>query len=251
MPLRRPGFLAVVALLVAALAGPSGAAEIGQLGPPGLPAQAFPQPDRPVAEIVSPIWATEKQRDAVDEVGQVVRAMDIRPGLTVADLGAGSGYYTVRLARRLGPDGRVIAQDVVPRYLAGLDKRVRRLKLTNVTLALGEPHDPRLAPGSVDVALLVHMYHEIAQPFAFLANLAPAMRPGGRVGIIDLDRVTWEHGTPPDLLKCELAAVGYREVGFRQLKGDVGYLALFEAPDPGARKEPGQVVPCRMQKAPS
>lgn len=244
--------VAAVLLLALALPHPGCAGEsqpVASLAPPGLAADAFPKPDRPVAEIVSPIWATEKQRDAVDEVGQVVRAMAIRPGMTVADLGAGSGYYTVRLARLLGPEGRVLAEDVVPRYLSDLRRRVRRLGLKNVVLGLGEPHDPRLPPGSVDVALLVHMYHEIAQPFAFLANLAPAMRPGGRVGIVDLDRVTWEHGTPPDLLRCELAAVGYREAGFRTLKGGVGYLAIFEAP--ASPKGPETVVPCRMQRPPA
>ena len=88
--------------------------------------------------------------------------------MSVADLGAGSGYHTVRLARALGPDGRVLAQDVTPSYLAGLEKRVRREGLRNVTLGLGDPHDPRLPPHSVDAAILAHMYHEIEQPFAFL-----------------------------------------------------------------------------------
>src|ERR687897_3253101 len=157
------------------------AADLGiqPLAPSGAPAQGFPLPDRPVAEIVSPIWATEEQRDKVDEAGQLVRHLGVRPGETVADIGAGSGYHTVRFAKRVGPTGRVLAQDVMPDYLAGLDRRVREEGLANVTLGLGEGHDPRLPPASVDVALLVHMYHEIAQPFAFLHNLAPALKPGG------------------------------------------------------------------------
>ena len=225
---------------------PSARAEaIGPMAPPGVPASAFPKPDRPVAEIVSPIWATEKERDAAKEAAQIIAALDLKPGLSVADLGAGSGYHTVRLARALGPDGRVYAQDVTPKYLADLAKRVRKEGLKNVTLVRGDPHDPRLPTASVDAAILVHMYHEIAHPYAFLHNLAPALKPGARVGIIDLARPTWEHGTPPDLLRCELAAVGYKPVGFHELQGGIGYLALFEPP--AEQVAPSAITPCRMQ----
>lgn len=213
-------------------------------GEPGLAASAFPRSSRPIAEIVSPIWATERERDAVDEVGQVARRMGLTPGQAVADLGAGSGYYTVRLARRVGPSGRVYAEDVTPPYLEALSARVKRLRLVNVEVVRGETHDPRLPAASVDAALLIHMYHEIEQPFAFLYNLVPSFRPGARVGIVDLDAPTWEHGTPPALLRCELAAIGYREVGFHRLRGDVGYLAVFEPPAPSARPAPGDVKPC-------
>ena len=222
--------------------------DIAPLAPPGAPASAFPAPDRPVAEIISPIWATEKERDAVDEAGQVVRLLGLKPGMSIADIGAGSGYHTIRLAKVVGPKGRVLAQDVMPRYLAHLGKRIAKLKLENVTLSLGEGHDSRLPAASVDVALLVHMYHEIAQPFAFLYNLAPAMRSGSRLAIIDLERPIWEHGTPPDLLRCELAAVGYTQIGFSKLAGDIGYLATFAPPGEAARPEPAAIKPCRMQK---
>jgi SAM-dependent methyltransferase len=220
-------FLAVLALGLPSAAMSQG---IGPLAPAGAPTNTFPTPDRPIAEIISPIWATERERDAVGESDQLIRLLGLTPGMSVADVGAGSGYHTVRLARALGPDGRVFAQDVTPKYLAGLQRRVRDEGLSNVTLGLGEPHDPRLPPGSVDAAILVHMYHEIAQPFAFLYNLVPALKPGARVGIVDLDRPTWEHGTPRDLLRCELAAVGYEQIGFSELAGKIGYLAVFAPP---------------------
>jgi ubiquinone/menaquinone biosynthesis C-methylase UbiE len=193
---------------------------------------------------VSPVWANERSRDSVDEAGQLATRLGVRPGMTVADIGAGSGYHTVRFSRLVGPQGRVLAQDVTPGYLADLARRVERERLANVTLALGEPHDPRLPPGSTDVAILVHMYHEIAQPFALLHNLVPALKPGARVGIVDLDRPTWQHGTPRDLLRCELEAVGYRQVAFAPLPGDLGYLAIFEAPAPENRPAPASVKPC-------
>ena len=92
---------------------------------PPAPATAFPKPDRPVAEIISPIWASEKERDAADESGQIIRVLGLMPGMSVADIGAGSGYHTVRLSRALGPGGHVYAQDVTPKYLADLRKRVQ------------------------------------------------------------------------------------------------------------------------------
>lgn len=241
MPLIRLALLAALAASSPAQATQA----VGPLAPPGAPAASFPPPDRPVAEIVSPIWASEAERDAVGEAAAVIRLMGIGPGARVADIGAGTGYYTVRLSRAVGPEGRVLAQDVTPAYLRDLVRRVAGEGLKNVTLGLGEPHDPRLPAGSADVALLIHMYHEIGSPYAFLHNLAAGLGPGGRVGIVDLDRPTWQHGTPRDLLRCELSAAGYREAAFHSLEGKVGYLAVFEAPAPEARPEPGAIRPCR------
>jgi ubiquinone/menaquinone biosynthesis C-methylase UbiE len=82
-----------------------------------------------------------------------------------------SGYYVVRLSPIVGPGGRIIAEDVVPEYLQALRNRVRDLGLQNVVISLGEPHDPRLPADSLDLAILVHMYHEIEQPFGLLYNL--------------------------------------------------------------------------------
>ena len=200
-----------------------------------------------MADIVSPTRSQEKKRDANDESGQIVRLLGIKPGMTVGDIGAGSGYHAIRLARVVGSSGIVIAQDVKREYLELLTGHISRQNIQNVRLALGEPHDPRLPPGSLDAAILVHMYHEVAQPYAFLYNLAPALKAGARVGIVDLDKPTSEHGTPPDLLRCELSAVGYREVGFHRLAGDAGYLAIFEAPSAVRRKRPGEIIPCRAK----
>ena len=230
--------------LALALTAPAiGRAEpIRPLAPAGAPASAFPAPSRPIAEIVSPIWADEKSRDAIDEAGQLASRLAVRPGMTVADLGAGSGYHTVRFSKLVGPEGGILAQDVTPSYLADLARRVQKEGLRNVTLALGEPHDPRLPPRSVDLALLVHMYHEIAQPFGLLANLVPAMRPGGRVAILDVDGPIQAHGTPRALLVCELAAVGYRQTEWHWIEGRSVYLAVFEPP--AEPPEPERIVPC-------
>jgi predicted methyltransferase len=211
----------------------------------GAPAAAFPKPDRPVADIVSPIWHDEKERDAAGEPRQVIRFLGIKSGMTIGDIGAGSGYYVVRLSPIVGPRGRLIAEDVVPEYLRGLRRRVRDLGLQNVTISLGEPHDPRLPADSLDVAILVHMYHEIAQPYALLYNLVPALKPGGRVGIVDAYGPTSEHGTPPSLLRCELTAVGYREISLDRLAGSDAYLAIFAPPSVASRTPPEAMVACK------
>jgi SAM-dependent methyltransferase len=235
--------VATVLLTCRAGIGCTHALEITYLGRSGEPARAFPEPERPVAKIVSPTRSTERQRDAFDESGQLARLLAITPGMTVGDIGAGSGYHTMRLSRLLGRTGHVIAQDVTKDYLNQLAKRIKRSGLSNVSLALGEPHDPRLPAASLDVAILVHMYHEVAQPYAFLYNLAPALKPGARVGIVDIDRPTSQHGTPLELLRCELAAVGYRQMAFHQLSGDAAYLAVFSPPTD--RKSPRDIVACK------
>jgi SAM-dependent methyltransferase len=234
----------ITAVLAAALTVSAAAQEL--MAQSGAPATSFPRPARPVARIVSPIWHDEKERDDADELGQLVRLLGIKPGMTVADLGAGSGYYVVRLSPIVGSNGRIIAEDIESDYLQGLRQRVRDLGLANVTVTRGEPHDPGLPTGSVDVAILVHMYHEVTQPYGLLYNLVPALKPDARIGIVDSFAPTSEHGTPPSLLRCELGAIGYREVSFDRLKGSDAYLAIFAPPSVASRTRPEDMVTCRQ-----
>ena len=217
-------------------------AAIVPLGPPGLPASAFPKPKRPVAQISADDWSTEEARDRDGEAEQVMGFLGVGPGMTVADIGAGAGYYTVRLAHRIGPTGRVIGQDVMPEYLDKLRLRVDREHLTNVTLALGEPHDPRLLPRSVDLVLMVHMYHEVEQPYGLLYNLLPALRDGARVAVIELNRPTETHGTPHALLLCEFHALGFRQTHWGWMRGNLEYMAVFVPPT--AAPPPDRIRPC-------
>jgi SAM-dependent methyltransferase len=219
----------------------TGLAEGAELQP--QPAYAFPPPSRPVAGIVSPIWHSESERDAANEVGQVARWLGIEPGMTVADIGAGSGYYAVRLAPLVGAGGRIIAEDVTADYVRALEKKVAELGITNIRVTLGDPADPMLPPQSLDRAVLIHMYHEIGQPFALLYNLGLALKPGAEIGIVDANRRTLDHGTPPALLRCELAAMGYREIGFHSLDGTEAYLAIFEL-EPGKGPAHPKSVTC-------
>jgi SAM-dependent methyltransferase len=233
-----------IGVVLAAAFAISGAAQ-DFIAQSGAPASAFPKPDRPVASIVSPIWHDEKERDDAGEPGQLVRLLGIKSGMTVADIGAGSGYYVVRLSPIVGRNGRIIAEDIVPNYLQSLRKRVRDLGLQNIVVSRGEAHDPRLPADSVDIAILVHMYHEVEQPYALLYNLIPALKPEARVGIVDAFAPTSKHGTPPNLLRCELAAVGYREISFDRLIGSDAYLAIFAPPSVASRPRPDAIVACK------
>ena len=183
-----------------------------------------------MASIVSPAYSEETKRDQAGEAERVMDRLGIVPGVRVADIGAGEGYYTVRMVRRLGPGATIYATDVEAKYLAQLGERLQREGISGVTLVLGAPRDPRLPPRSVDAAILSHLYHEIENPYEFLYRLQPALAPSGRLGIVETDRPTGEHGTPPALLRCELAAVGYREVDFLALTPADGYLAIFAPP---------------------
>lgn len=214
-----------------------------------LPADSFPAPSRPVSAIVAPRYIAEDRRDAFGEAETVLRRLGIRRGLVVADIGAGDGYYVARLAPRVGSTGKVLAVDIEPRYLADLRKRVATAGWTNVEVITGAPHDPKLPPNGVDVALLIHMYHEIEQPFGLLYHLALAMKPRGLVGIVDLDGPTDQHGTPPGLLRCEVEALGFRRIRLEQLS-DGSYLATFRAPDDGDRLTTAAQVRARLAAAP-
>lgn len=127
-------------------------------------------------------------RDAWQRPDQVMDALRIADGSHVADLGAGSGWFTIRLARRVGPNGRVYAEDIQRQMIEAISRRITRENLTNVVKpVLGEPNDPRL-PAPVDAVLIVDAYHEMEQPVVLLRNLARSLKPGGRIGIVNFTK---------------------------------------------------------------
>ena len=206
---------------------------------------AFPAAHRPVAPIVSSRWSTEEERDRLQEAPAVMERAGVAPGMTVADIGAGEGYYTIRLAQRVGKDGRVLAEDIVAQVRDTLADRVARESLDNVSVRLGLPADPRLPAASFDRVLMVHMYHEIAQPYEFLWRMRPALKPEGLVVVVDANRLPQNHGTPPALLKCEFAAVGYRQESLSEMPSAGGYMATFRAVGP--RPEPAAIKACLLR----
>jgi SAM-dependent methyltransferase len=210
------------------------------------PQAQFPEAHRDVAPIVSDSFSTEDARDRLGEAEEVMRLAGVKPGMWVADIGAGEGYYTVRLAPLVGSQGRVLAEDIVPATRDRLAQRVQRENLDNVAVRLGLPDDPKLPAKSFDRVFLVHMYHEVTSPYAFLWHLREGLKDGGEVIVVDADRPTRQHGIPPDLLKCEFAAVGLDQVRFQPLAGSDGYFAAFVARRP--RPEPGAIRACRPHK---
>lgn len=202
----------------------------------------FPRAWRPVSDLSGNEFGNEDQRDNLGEAEVVMDLAAIKAGTTVADIGAGEGYYTVRLAERVGAKGRVLAQDIDPGAIQRLGQRVERERLDNVSIKTGAPDDPRLPANSFDRVFLVHMYHEVTEPYAFLWRLRPALRQGGQVIVVDVDRPTDRHGMPPSLLFCEFQAVGFRLVEFVRRPELNGYYAQFEAVGP--RPEPGAIKPC-------
>ncbi|WP_395001192.1 methyltransferase domain-containing protein [Sphingomonas sp.] len=203
---------------------------------------SFPQADRDVAPIVSDSFSTEDARDRVGEAEEVMRFAAVKPGMSVADIGAGEGYYTVRLARLVGARGRVLAEDIVPAVRDRLADRAQRERLDNVAVKLGTPDDPRLPAASFDRIFLVHMYHEVTSPYAFLWHLREGLKPDGEIIVVDADRPTRRHGTPPARLQCEFAALGLTRVRQRPIPGADAYFAAFKVSGP--RPAPTAIKPC-------
>jgi ubiquinone/menaquinone biosynthesis C-methylase UbiE len=167
--------------------------------------------------------------------------------MSVADIGAGEGYYTIRLSPMVGRSGRVLAQDIVPRTIEALGRRVQRERLDNVSLKLGKPNDPDVPDASFDRILLIHMYHEIERPSEFLWNLRDSVKRGGQIIVVDADRPTNQHGTPPRLLFCEFRALGLELTRFERLPDSESYFAAFEPSNP--KPEPGTIPTCPAEVA--
>ncbi|MEY2942873.1 MAG: hypothetical protein RLY97_887, partial [Pseudomonadota bacterium] len=206
-------------------------------------AQGFPAADRPVSQIRSNAFSTEARRDSVNEARLVMAMAAIQPGMTVADIGAGEGYYTVRLAPMVGARGRVLAEDIDRAVLVRLGDRVARDRLDNISIIQGDEADPHLPDGSFDRIFLVHMYHEVREPYAFLWHLRPALRKNGRVILVDSDRPSDAHGIPPAQAFCEFAALGFRLTQFVRKPEITGYYAQFELA--GGRPSATAIKPCK------
>jgi SAM-dependent methyltransferase len=206
------------------------------------PSSPFPEPQRPVSPIISSRYLNEDARDSVGEFETVIRLAEIRPGMSIADIGAGEGYYTVRLSPIVGRNGRVLAEDIVPATIQELARRVQRERLANVALKVGLPNDPQLPDASFDRVLMIHMYHEIEQPYEFLWHLHGDLKRGGSIVVVDADRPTDRHGTPPRLLVCEFNAVGYQLKRFERLPDTESFFASFEPRGP--RPEPQDIRSC-------
>jgi SAM-dependent methyltransferase len=148
-------------------------------------------------------------RDERLQINRVMDILGIAPGKTVADIGAGSGWFTVRAAKRVRDTGTVYAVDINPEAIRYIESRIRKENLRNVKPILGRPDNP-LLPGTVDAVLLLKTYHEVAQPIVLLRNLRASLSPGAKVGVIDRNGNGENHGVARDIVIREANAAGYQ-----------------------------------------
>jgi len=174
---------------------------------------------RPIAAVMGhegAAWLERPERETEEAPTKAIAALQLRPGQTVADIGAGSGYYTVLLSAAVGPRGRVYATDIQPEMLALIRNKVENQRLSNVELILGTPTESRLPEAAIDLALMVDVYHELAQPQVFLQSLKRALKPDGRLVLIEFRKesaavpIREEHKMTVREARMELEAEGYR-----------------------------------------
>lgn len=165
------------------------------------------------------------------QINRVMDILGITAGKSVADIGAGSGWFTVRAAKRVGGTGLVYAVDINPESIRYIAKRGEKEKLQNIKTILSKPNDPLLPPDSVDAVLLLKTYHEVAKPVDLLRSLRAALRPGAKVGVIDRNGNGEDHGVGSDVVIREAQQAGYRLSGqYDFVKADkMDYFLVFTA----------------------
>jgi ubiquinone/menaquinone biosynthesis C-methylase UbiE len=160
-------------------------------------------------------WLERSERDEEEAPDVALNVLKIPKGASVADIGAGSGFITERLSARVGPTGRVFANDLQPQMLQILGRRLALRNITNVTLVQGTIDDPKLDPASVDLEIMVDVYHELSQPQAMLRRLRAALKPGGRLVLLEYRKedpsipIKFEHKMSVAEAKMELEAEGF------------------------------------------
>jgi ubiquinone/menaquinone biosynthesis C-methylase UbiE len=169
----------------------------------------------PVMGYQGAAWLERSERDEEEAPDIALNVLKIPKGASVADIGAGSGFITERLSARVGPTGRVFANDLQPQMLQILGRRLAQRNITNVTLVQGTIDDPRLDPASVDLEIMVDVYHELSQPQAMLRRLRAALKPGGRLVLLEYRKedptipIKFEHKMSVAEAKMELEAEGF------------------------------------------
>ena len=173
----------------------------------------------------------DKDRDKKLQVQRVMDILGIKEGTHVADIGAGSGWFAVRAAKRAGNNGIVYAVDINPESITYINRRIRQDGIRNVHTILSEEDDPRLPRNSVDSVLLLKTYHEVAHPVLLLENLRRSLRSGAKIGIIDRNGKGDDHGVSRDVVIQEAAQAGYQlQEQYDFVKGDgQDYFLVFRS----------------------
>lgn len=168
-------------------------------------------------------------RDKKLHVDRVMDLLSIAPGKSVADVGAGSGWFTVRAAARVGASGSVYAEDINSAAIDYITDRAAKQHLPNIHPVLGEVDDTKLPAASVDAVLILKTYHEFAHPIPLMAKLKASLKPGAKIGIIDRNGDGTNHGIMPDVVEREMARAGYKRIGKYDFTKDDGqdYFLIF------------------------
>jgi len=176
------------------------------------------------------IFETPGREDRL-QINRVMEILGITPGKAVADIGAGSGWFTVRAAKRVGAAGVVYAVEINPEAVRYINERAQKEQLQNVKTILSKPDDPLLPPHSIDAVLLLKTYHEVAQPVVLLHNLRAALRLGAKIGVIDRNGNGEDHGVGRDVVVQEAKESGYSLLEqYDFVKGDkMDYFLVFTA----------------------
>ena len=223
--MKRIGCVRGLGMMVMLLTVGMGAAASGQ-----TPGQQQPRPtSTPYSGDLSIFEYPD--RDAKLQPQKVMDLLHLTPGKTFADIGAGSGWFTVRAARRVGEHGAVFAEDINQKAIEYIDARAKKENLGNIHTVLGTPDEAKLPPHAVDAVLLLKVYHEIARPVPFMQELRASLKPGARVGIIDRNGNGTDHGLNRDVVEHEMDEAGYRRVGLYDFTKADGqdYFLIFEA----------------------
>lgn len=184
----------------------------------GQPGTAHPVSGRVIAGVMGhegAPWLDRPERESEERPSRAIADLKLEPGMVVADFGAGSGYYTERLARAVGPRGKVLAVDLQPEMLEMVGRRAKTLGLSNIELVRSTPDDPRLPAGVVDLILMVDVYHELAAPQRVLRAMKASLSPRGRIAIVEFrkeDRavpIREEHKMSVTQAVQEFGAEGY------------------------------------------
>jgi ubiquinone/menaquinone biosynthesis C-methylase UbiE len=177
--------------------------------------------DREIAQVMGPagiIWLERPEREIEEQPTIVLDALQLKGGETVVDFGAGSGYYTFRLARAVGPRGAVLAVDVEPKMLEFIRQRAVRENLTNVGLLQSTATDPRLPANRIDLLLMVDVYHELEFPYEVMLKVRDSLKPGGRVALVEYRKedpavlIKQVHKMSQEQIIKEMAAVGLTHI---------------------------------------
>lgn len=161
-------------------------------------------------------WLVRPERESEERPDQALDAMNIKPGMTIADLGSGVGYMTLRMAKRVGPAGKIYGVDLQPGMLERLQANAKAANITNVVPVLGEPADPKLPEGQIDLILMVDVYHEVSQPQAMIRKIRQALKPDGRLVLLEYRAedpnvpIIAEHKMTVEQVRAEIEPEGFR-----------------------------------------